>query len=185
MPSKHSWSPFSLWRIYFSEPSRYAKSETRISRNLLNLSIGAALLSVIFAGSLFQLEFAYANLPESLPSIGQLHTGTIKATRVGYLQTGLCLMSNSSRQRGPCLRYGYGNPSLREKSASGYFVPRVGLIELNIDGHVVAPATDVQDDIKSDIQVFVMLWIFAIAMLVAAILRQIGVVASYREQSGI
>lgn len=169
-----------FWRNYFSNEKYRGLAATKANRNIINIGLCLAILSLIYFWSIFFIDLAFFD-ENKIEKYSHNHIGQLVVAKSGYLQQGFCVSREQNgmgknRTLNACL--GYSAPILfnpREmlgRPASAKIFPRFGVISLEVDGVEVLRVSDTQNQVLWEIIKFILLLLSSLALLVFAMLRQ-------------
>lgn len=174
----------STWNRLYKEPAIYAPDFTRWSRNFLNLGIGALLVSWFFQVWPAQVRFAFADnstiqIEQMAKVEGEwLYIGGRNSMHAGIVEPGtrrfLAHMNLSLPAR--------TGPHSLNKPASGYVLPDLGIVQLQVDGNTVLTVMEAQEHYRQSTYRFLFVITFSVVMLLLSVSRQ-WLLTNEREES--
>lgn len=167
-----------MWEKFFVEPSEWAKSFTKVSRNFLNFGLACFVLSIVYAWSVDFVQLPSSENTDSIEAELQAREGTYQFITGGKSSTPrVCVIERETKNSPLCTSALGGMKNYGSKfdglPATAWTHPKYGVVKVVVASSTVLDIRDIESEASSAFQKFAALLFFATLSIAISIARQI------------
>lgn len=170
-----------MWKKYYVEPSGWATSFTKVSRNLLNMALACLVLSIFYGWSLDFTSLLFLENQSSIEANLKTHHGQYRFVTGGKSSTPrVCVIEISTSQSPLCTSAvramaEYGS-KFDGQPATAWLHPKYGIVKIVVASSTVLTLDDIKTDVLKTFWKLLALLLLAFLFFTASIIRQIYIV---------